>query len=173
MNNPQEIKRTAQQWLAQPIHLQDSKSSTTRNVAGGILFAFFAFLGFSILVSGFKSQEYQAAYIAFGVVLLAFPVFVFLLINTIKKKIIKVISSEGVLVNNGNLYHWETLKSITFHTTESRYRVDNLNHIYMIDFHFAEGDARSSYMFHGFANVEFIADKLPVSKKNKTNAYHR
>lgn len=173
MNNPAEIKRTAQHYILQPFQLKNATSATTRKIAGGILAAFFVLLGIGILMSGFKAEENQIAYYAGGLVFLAFPAFVIFLVYKTNQKIIKEVNHEGVLVSSGKLYNWETLKSITYHTTVSQYNTDELNHIYLIDFHFADGNARSTYAYSNFKNIEYLSDKLQVTKNIKKNAYHR
>jgi hypothetical protein len=171
MNN--NVKTLAAQLIKMPIVVVPVKSVELKsNISGAILFLFFGLIGCMILAGSFKAKENNVLYFMIGLLLLATPYLIYLLVSKTKGKMIAQMDQQGITIKNGKVFKWESLKGLTSHLAMRQHGGGQIPHqCYMLDFHFGEGDARASFMMREFMEILYIADSFDVPKKEKTNAY--
>ncbi|MBX7224441.1 MAG: hypothetical protein K1X55_00290 [Chitinophagales bacterium] len=165
------IRTVVEGLINSPIAFQQNVSVEKKSkIAFVILVLFFVPLGVMVISGGISSDTNRVAYILFGILLSIFPFLLQIFLKRIRENLITLVSREGIQVQKGKMYTWETLHAINFNISKAKYGSEK--QCYLIDFQFKEGYARATYTTDKFSYILFIADQLPVKKNRKENAEH-
>jgi len=142
--------------------------SNAQKIAGLFLLAIFMVLGIALVSQFMESSEKgepNYVYLIFPVILVAFMVFLFLLVKKRTGELIASLDSKGLATKNGKFLEWNNLKVLRYIRVYNRMQPSEGYKLQMIVFEFADGKARIGFKMKGFALVNMLADNMPVKRE--------
>lgn len=144
--------------------------SIAQKIAGTFLlliFGFFAYGSFSQFLDSSDKGEPNYAFLVFPVIVVAFLIFLFILIKKRHGELIASLNGKGLATKNGKFLEWNNLKVLRYLKVYNRLQPSDGYKLEMIIFEFIEGKARIGYRMNGFELVNMLADTMPVKREVK------